>query len=467
LVLVLLAVLVIRALPGSQTVDRAARLTLEPDVDRAVDALARYVRIDTSTPPGIPEDREPGYIPLLVDTYAKPLGLEWEVIDTRSLLLRWKAGRAGDGGPLLLLSHADVVPVAPDERPRWAHPPFSGAVAGGFIWGRGTIDNKGSTICQLEAIAALQRAGLRPHRDVYLLVVPDEEIGGERGAKAILEDHRDALDEPWAVLDEGSFVIPDFLPGSVLAPIAVSEKRYVTVRAVVEGEAGHASMPQRDAPPRLLSLALGRLAELRHPRRRLEPVERLLDAMARESGFGGRLVLSNRWLFGRLVNDQLAGKPASNAMIRDTMALTVLRAGIKDNVVPARAEATLNLRLLPTSDLDQVLARMREAIGDERVRLEVVEDAGASPIAPMKGPRWTRLEAAVGAALPEVTVAPFLSPGTMDARHFAQAGIPAYRFLPFTLEAGERERMHGIDERLSIANVEQAIRVYAHVMRHY
>ncbi|MFW5920763.1 MAG: M20/M25/M40 family metallo-hydrolase [Polyangiales bacterium] len=442
----------------------------ELSIDRrhAAEALASYIRIDTSTPPGIEPEPEPEHIGLLIDRYIRPLGLEHEVIADRSLLVRWPAGEADDvGGPALFLSHSDVVPVGEDDLSRWTHPPFSGHIGDGYVWGRGAIDNKASTICQLEAIKALKDADLRPHRDIVLLVVPDEEIGGERGAGLVVREHREALGDPWAVFDEGSFVVPDFVEGATVAPVAIGEKRYVTIRLTVEGEGGHSSMPGTDDPPDVLAAALGKLSGYRQPPRITEPVAIMLDRMASEMPFGKRVVLRNDWLFGRLVEKELAKRPASNAIMRDTMALTMLRSGVKDNVVPGRAQATYNLRLLPGSDLDAVLGRIERRIGDPRVEVEVADDWGETPIAPWDDERFFRLARSLKTAMPEVLVTPTLTPATMDARWFAQNGMPTYRLVPFTLDRSERQRVHGIDERISLDNLEQATRVYAHIMRFY
>jgi carboxypeptidase PM20D1 len=468
-VLLLAAGLLVHALDEPappRSLDPLSGLAVEPR--RAAQALSAYVRIDTSTPPGIPRHPRPAYIDHLLEEYVRPLGLDWEIIEDRSLLIRWRAPDASSReGPVLLLSHADVVPVPANERPRWSHPPFGGVIEDGYVWGRGALDNKASTICQLEAIRALKEAGLAPRRDIFLLVVPDEEIGGEQGAGLIVREHLDKLEGPYAVFDEGSFIIPDFVPGALIAPVAVSEKRYVTIRLSVEGPGGHSSMPPRNSPTRTLSAALGKLSDFQHPPRIEEPVARLLDRMAEQMPLGRRVVLKNRWLFQPLVEDFLASKPASNAMIRDTIALTVLDAGSKENVIPSRAEAVFNMRLLPSSDLERVLRRVRARIDDDRIDIEVTQDEGASPVSPMDGKKWDRLRSVLTTAVEGVTVAPMISPGTMDARWFAQQGFPTYRLLPYTLDKEERSRMHGIDERISIENLEQASRVYAHLMRYY
>lgn len=436
-----------------------------PSADGAAAALAAYLRIDTSVPPGMPTDTTAAYIPFLVDRYAKPLGLEHEILWNRTLLLRWRAGPQR-GAPLVFLGHADVVPVAENELAQWTHSPFAGVIRDGYVWGRGALDMKGTTIAQLEAIAAMQRAGAKPARDVFILVNPDEEIGGVAGAGRIVKERLDILEKPFAVIDEGSYVISDVVPGAKVAAVAVGEKSYLTVRFRVEAEAGHASMPaSADNAPAVLTRALARLDAFEFPGVLLPPTRLFLERMAERVSFPQSFVLGYPAVFGFVIRGIFAKKPATNAVIRTTHALTVVRAGVKDNVIPRTAEAFVNFRLLPGDRKDAVLATVREVIDDERVALDVVEFWGETPVSPIAGPVWERLEAALAKSLPDAFVAPVISPGTQDARYFAQAGIPTYRFAPFTLDGEERKGIHGVNERLSLENLAQAIRVYAEVMQ--
>lgn len=464
--LVLVAVVVARSCLGTERARGGPALEVGFDRERAAQALSAYVRWESTG--RVERDPRPPHLDLLIERYATPLGLEHRVLDGTVLFLAWRAGEEPDR-PLLLLSHSDVVPVARDELDAWTHPPFEGVVADGYVWGRGTLDDKGATIAQLEAIAAMQAAGLRPRRDVLLLISPDEERGGREGVAQVLARHAELVGEPFAVLDEGSFVAPDFLPDRSIVPVGVAEKRNVTIVLSVVGEAGHSSLPRDNAAPHVLSAALGRLAALEHPTELLPPTEELLDRLADHVPWPSRVALRNRWLLGPLVTSMLSERPAANAMIRDTHAVTILEAGLTDNVVPTRARATVNLRLLPGSSLDAVLARIAEAIDDPRVTIEVTQDDGASPIAPIEGEPWTRLEAALASAYPGegFVIAPMITPATTDARHLASRGIPTYRFVPFVLDANERGRVHGVDERVSIENLREAARVYAHLYRYW
>ena len=464
LVVLLVLVLVGRALRGGYTSPKAPLVEgLSVDAEKAAANLGEYIRLDTSVPPGIPKGATPPHITLLVEKYAKPLGLEVRVLAERILLLRWRADKP-EGPPLVLLSHADVVPVAAEEKEKWSHPPFSGELVDGFVWGRGALDNKASTICELEAIASLKKAGIGPKRDILLLVTPDEEISGHEGAELFVKEHLDLLEKPIALIDEGAAVIPDQIPGKNLAAIAVGEKQYFTLKLEVDAEAGHSSMPKPSAAPTTLARALGRLVAWQAPTKRLPPIETMLDRMSDHVSFGQKILLRNRWLFGPLVEKVLSKGAAANAMLRSTHALTVQHSGVKDNVVPAHAEAFVNFRLLPGDSRDVIVAEVARVMDEPAVKWTVLEAETDTPLAPTEGPVWQGIEAVLAATIPDAVVAPIVSPGTMDARHFARVGIATYRMLPFTLDTAERQAIHGINERISKDNLAQGIRVYAHLI---
>jgi carboxypeptidase PM20D1 len=434
------------------------------DFERAQAVLAEYIRIDTTTPPVLPRVPEPAYIRLLAERYAEPLALQTDVFDGRILLIRWLPAEPPERAPVLFLGHADVVPVPVEERDEWTHPPFSGAIADGFIWGRGAIDNKASSVALLEAIASLRAIGVEPTREIQLLVTPDEEIGGREGALRYIRDHMDEVGRPAFVIDEGSFIVPDFVPGKNAAAIAVGEKGYLTVRLSVEADGGHSSMPYGQSAPEILTRALANLNAFRFPVRLTPPVARMLDVLGEQFSGAQGLLLRNRWLTGPLVQRELAKKPASNAMLRNTLALTVVNIGVQDNVIPGQAEAFYNLRLLPGESKDAVMATLREVVGDDRVQLLEHVFWGDTPTAPMEGEAWDALSRAIERTIADSFVVPTISPATTDSRYFAQAGVPAYRLLPFTLDATERQRLHAKDERLSLANFAQAIAFYRAVL---
>jgi carboxypeptidase PM20D1 len=441
--------------------DALAAVKITPE--SAAHRLRAYIRLKTTTPPRVSDELAARVIRFFVENYASPLGLETEVFDGRSLLLRWRSPSAKKR-PLAFLGHYDVVPVPENELSCWTHPPFEGIVRDGYVWGRGALDMKGSTICILEAIAALRRSGLEPERSVVVLLNPDEEFGGKEGAALFAARHLGKLEAPEALFDEASFIIPDLLPGKIVAAVAVGEKTYWTIKLSVETKSGHAGMPSPDDAPAVLVKALARFQTARLPEALLPATRMFLDRLADHLPFPRSLVLKNRRFFWGLIKKTLGKNPAMNALLRATQALTIVSAGIKDNVIPRRAEAFVNLRLLPGQTREAIMPAIKKAVGDERVRIEDWDFWGETPVAAVDGPFWERLEQTLAGVIPGGFAAPIISPVTTDSRFFARSGIPSYRFVPFTLDAKERQGAHGVDERISLANIEQAVRIYAHLM---
>ena len=430
------------------------------NIERASRMLSEYIQVDTSVPPILPREPAPGYIDLLTENYVYPTGLTAEVIDGRIFLIRWIPDEPDGRAPVMFLGHGDVVPVADDELDQWVHPPFDGVIADGYVWGRGAIDNKGSSIALLEAITMLHKKGIRPQREIQLLIGPDEEIGGTHGTLQYIQQDMERFGVPAFVIDEGAFIVPDMVEGRNMTAIAVGEKGYLSIRVTTEAEAGHASMPYGESAPDILTRAMLKLNEFQFPVTMLPPMEGLLDAMGDELGGFSGFMLRNRWLSGPLVRRELESKAASNAMIRNTLVLTMINTGIKDNVIPAHAEAIYNVRLLPGQDKEEALATLRKVVDDNRVRIETHEYWGDTPMSPMEGEAWEAFRTAMERTVPDSFLSPAISPATTDSRHFAQAGIPAYKMVPFIMDAEDRQRIHGRNERLSLANLEQAIRFY-------
>jgi len=273
--------------------------------------------------------------------------LKREEVAGGSLLYTWP-GSDQSGPALLLTAHQDVVPVETGSEGKWSAPPFSGAIANGFVIGRGAIDDKGSLMAILEATEQLLARGYRPRHTIYLGFGHDEERGGtgaiamaallkQRGAKIGL-----ALDEGFAVLD-GVIV-------GVNAPVAligVAEKGYVSVELTAAGSGGHSSMPSDDNAAVRISRAVDRLAEHPFPARLDGPTAGMFDGIAPYSSGTMRLALANRWLLGPIVKSQLLASPDTAAAIRTTTAPTIVSAGTKDNVLPQFARAVVNHRILP------------------------------------------------------------------------------------------------------------------------
>lgn len=390
--------------------------------------------------------------------------LEREAVGRHTLVFTWRGSDAA-ARPVALMAHQDVVPVAPGTDALWRNPPFSGAVSEGFVWGRGAWDDKGNLIAQLEAVEALLAAGFKPRRTVYLIFGGDEEVGGERGAKRVAALFKERGIKPEFVIDEGMLIIEGVLPGldKPAALIGVAEKGSASVLLGVQVAGGHSSMPpgRGESAIGILSAALAKVDANPMPGAIRGAAQDMFDALAPEMSGFNRVVLGNRWLFGPLVTRALERAPSTNAMLRTTTALTLVHSGNKENVLPGRAEATVNFRLLPGDTADSVLAHVRRVVDDPRVELKVGPGAfDPSPVSASDSAAFKQIAGAVRDVFPNTVVAPALMLGATDARHFVGVADNVYRFSPIRSGPRDLQRFHGTNERLSVANLAEMIRFY-------
>ncbi len=389
-----------------------------------------------------------------------------ETISEHTLLYRW-AGRDASLPPLLLLAHQDVVPVEPGSESRWEAPPFSGALRDGFVHGRGALDDKGSLVAILEAVESLVARGFAPARDVLLTFGHDEELGGPAGAAAVAERLAERGIEPALVLDEGGSILAGVVPGipGPTALVGIAEKGYVSVELLARGEGGHSSTPPANNAIAILAAALARLEAKPLPLRVAPPVRALFAAAAPEAQLPHRLVYANFWLFEPLVVRALGGAPRTAALVRTTCAPTLLSAGIKDNVVPSRASAVVNFRILPGDSIESVLRHVRDAIDDERVRAEPLpKRREPSPASSLESPQYALLARTIREVFPGTAVLPYLVVAGTDSRHFRPLSEAVYRFMPIPLEPDDLRRIHGTGERVRIAHLPRAVAFYARLI---
>ena len=459
----LLGVLVARTyLGGPDEPPPAPESTLEVDLDAVAARLAAAIRLRTiAARPGDARDDAP-FLALrehLRESYPRALATA-EVTELDHALVLRVAGADPSLAPLLLLAHTDVVPV-PDEA-AWTRPPFAGEVADGFVWGRGALDDKAAAIAILEALELALSDG-PPARGVIVALGEDEEVGGARGAARVAAWLEEQGVRPFLVLDEGLALLDGFFPGleRPLAAVGVAEKGFATLELVARAEEGHASMPPRETAIGMLAAALARLDAHPPDATLAGPTGALLDRLAPELPFLQRVALSNRWLLGALVESQLAAAPGTNATIRTTLAPTVLEAGEVENALPATARALVNARVHPTQRVADVVAQVERAIDDPRVEVRALPGASEpTPVSPAGGEAWRALSSAIRGAAPDAVVAPALVVGATDARHYVRLGAPVYRFLPVRLAPDDLPRIHGVDERVSLVDLERMVRVY-------
>src|SRR5947209_9033332 len=247
--------------------------------------------------------------------------LNREAVADYSLLYTWK-GTDESLKPLLLMAHQDVVPIEPGTEGRWTHPPFDGQIADGFIWGRGSLDDKGSMIGILEAVEMLLRENYQPRRTIYLAFGHDEEVGGPRGATAIAELLQSRGVELESVLDEGGAITEGFIKGLTksAALVGTGEKGFMSVQLSVETEGGHSSAPPPQTAVGIVSAAIAHLEENPMPARVDGATEAMLGYLGPEMNFPQRVALANLRFFRPLILRQFASTPATNASIRTTTA---------------------------------------------------------------------------------------------------------------------------------------------------
>lgn len=389
-----------------------------------------------------------------------------EIVGNFSLLYSI-AGKNNTSQPFLLTAHLDVVPV---NEEKWTVPPFEGVVKDGYIYGRGTIDDKHSVMGIMEALEFLLIEGYKPERPFYIAFGHDEEVNGLDGAQKITQLLHDRGVHFDFVLDEGLFVLDGVLPGvsSPVAMIGVTEKGYLTVELSVQGTAGHSSIPPRETSIGILSRALYRLQY--HPHKNMfgyGPEKALFEALVPYANSLFSLVYANLWLFSYPVSWVLSTKPSQNAMVRTTTAITVINGGHKENVIPATASALVNHRIHPAQTVEEVLEYDRLLIADERVQLRVVHGDNPQPISEFddKAGSYWAIHKSIRQVFHKAVVAPGVLVANTDSRWYGKLASNVYRFTPAYLFAGDLNRFHGDDERISVENYWQVIDFYIHLIK--
>jgi acetylornithine deacetylase/succinyl-diaminopimelate desuccinylase-like protein len=398
----------------------------------ATEVLSRYVQIDSSHPAGRTVETA-----ALLRNRLEGEGIECRVYESPeagkvNLVARLRADKPS-GKALVLSSHMDVVQAVADD---WRFDPYSGEVADGYVFGRGTIDDKGMGVMELMTMLLLKRQNVQLTRDVIMLATCDEEIGSPMGARWMVENHFDDLD-PAFVLDEGGQGRVGFYSAGEAFEIVVDEKRMVRIRLVARAEPGHASMPWTDAATHRLVRAANTLLEQ-------PPEDRDTPAMAEMI----------RRLGGDVARREIAAQRASMPLLHDTVSLTMLSGGYKINVIPERAEMSFDCRLLPDTDERAFVSNVEQLINDPGVSIEVIDwPDNPSVTAPWDSGLFRALEEACKRYKPNAIVAPAICVGGTDARYFRARGIPSYGLVPGMFTADDMKGYHGLDERMSIANL--------------
>ena len=385
-----------------------------------------------------------------------------EILGRRGMLYRWK-GKSADK-PSVLMAHYDVVPVAEDE---WQVPPFDAVVKDGELWGRGTLDTKGTLHGIVEAAEILIGQGFVPENDVYFAFGGDEEIfGGD--APAIVEELKKRGIHPNFVLDEGGAIVDNVFPGVTksAALIGTAEKGAICVDLAASGKGGHASAPGRRQTMGTLGRALCRVQDHAMPFTMTPPAQEMFDILGRESSFGYKVLFANLWCFRPLLNlvCRMSGGEL-NALVRTTCALTMAEGSKAYNVLPSNAKAGVNLRLISGDTIEQACDRLRKIINDPNVDVRFVTGENPSAVSVTGDEPWNRLKQAIGAAYPGVLVSPYLMLAGSDSRHYCKISEHVYRFSGMPLSKEQRGLIHNANERIPVAQLKDTIRFFAEVLK--
>ncbi len=357
--------------------------------------------------------------------------------------------------------------MAPGTDKDWQYPPYEGVVADGFIWGRGSWDDKGNLYSMLEAAEALAKAGFRPKRSIYFVFGHDEETAGTRGAKniaALLASRGVKFD---FIIDEGLLITDGMIKGldKPAALIGVAEKGYATLELHAIATPGHSSMPPRDTAIGMMAAALARLEDHRLPPQIRGTVAEMFDTLAPEIKGYSRVVLSNLWLFKPLLLREFTKTGPAEATVRTTTALTIFNAGDKDNVLPGNAEATVNFRLIPGDTEASVTEHVRETINNGRITIKPFPgNTDPPPVTSTSSTSYQMLNRTIREIFPDVIVVPGLMVAATDSRHYTAVTDKIFRFSPVRANAEDLKRFHGTNERLSVEGYADMIRFYRRLM---
>ena len=393
-----------------------------------------------------------------------------ELVNGLSLLYTW-TGSNPSLAPVVLMGHLDVVPVPEPNLPQWTHGPFSGDVTDGYVWGRGTLDDKTTVLSILEAVEGLLKSGYKPTRTIYLTFGHDEEVGGRYGARMIVAKLAAQGVKPAIVLDEGGFMAAGLMPGlpGRTAIVGIAEKGYISLRLTASADGGHSSMPTDRTAIGALSRAISKLEANPFPMSLDGPTRGMVEAMAPYLPFSRRMMLANLWLTAPLVSRSLASNPLGAALQHTTTAPTMLSAGIKDNVLPPEASAVVNFRIRPGETVASVTDRVKAIIDDPKVTVGPIDSAGVdpSPVSDVHADAYRALASAITGMLPNEhpPVIPYLVMGGTDAKYWGAHSNRVFRFLPIPLGEGDRERVHGVNERVSVADLATSVGFFARLIR--
>ena len=467
LIAVFFAVILIRTLNFKPKAQPAtSQETVSFDKDAAIDALAQLIRCKTISysDHSLEDDAEfEKFISLLPHLYPNVFSAcSFDRLPDRGLLFRWPGKTPGD--PAVMMAHYDVVPVNEEN---WDKPPFDAIIEDGHLWGRGTLDTKGTFNGVLFAADTLIAQGFLPEHDVYFAFSGGEEVSGN-GAPNIVDWFEKNGITPAMVVDEGGAVVENVFPG-VKQPcglIGIAEKGFMNVQFKNTSSGGHASSPKPHTPVGILSRACTQIEGNPFPAHMVGPASQMFDTLGRHSTFLYRMIFANMWCFGWVID--LLGKTSGgemNALVRTTVAFTQMQGSSARNVIPPEATMVANMRLNPADSIQSALAYLKKTVADDTVEITVLEGTNPSRVSVTEGPAWDKVSSAVLETWPGCIVSPYLMVACSDSRHYGRISDKVYRFSAMDLTSEERATIHGNNEKVRLELIARAVEFYIRLMK--
>jgi acetylornithine deacetylase/succinyl-diaminopimelate desuccinylase-like protein len=428
-------------------------------LEEAIQYLQEYIRIDTVNPPGN-ELEGARFFKKVFDKDSIPCQI-FEPAPGRGNLLATLKGN-GKKRPILLLSHIDVVPV---ERERWSFDPFAGVIQDGYLYGRGAIDDKSMGIIEMMALLILKREKIPLERDTLFFATADEETGGRWGVQWAVENVSSLMESEYA-LNEGGYVILDEKGAPDRYEISSGQKVVFQLHLRARGTSGHGSMPHHDNPNVKLIHALEAVTKWETPYNILPMVKEYFFRMAPKQPLDERKFFEDieKGLSDLSFSAKLTSNPIYNAMVRDTISLTILQGGSKANVIPSESNATLDCRLIPGSSKKNFLKEIKKRLGDE-IEIEGSMEGNPIPPSPFNTDLFQAVQKFAKENDPNCPVVPLLLPGATDSRFLREKGMTTYDFCPFRIPEKEIFRVHGNDERIAIENLRFGMKMLVEVIK--